>query len=338
MAEPQTKSLLSTRKLITQLVGFALGLALLGWCISKAIEGGGEGWQKLQQANPMLIAGLVGCTLVSLAVNGAIFWIVVRPVHPVRLDHMQYLNLVTSVLNYAPIRAGLIARVAYNLRVDRMPLLLIGGWFTAIGYTLMLTLGAVVMATIISALWHDGAPRFDALWFVLLGAQLAIGGVLTRMILGTPVAQRVGKGMDRMLRQPAALWGAIALRLADVAAYAGRMGCAAAILGLNLSLTQVLLLAIAAIAVSLNPLGRVGYREVGVAFFASYLGMSGENFDAARNQLALIESAGEAVISIPLGSVSLLWYRHRWMKAKRTAMTNDLDLKPSSEVSLPPQP
>ena len=305
----QTTSLLTPRKIIMQLVGFALGLALLIWCIHKAVQGGGDGWAKLKDADPMLIVGLIVCTLVSLLANGALFWIVVRPLHPLRLSHMQYLNLVTSVLNYAPIRAGLVARVAYHLRVDRMSIVLIGGWFAAIGYTLVLTLGAVVMATILR-------PSFDWLWIVLLAAQLVVGGLLTRLLLGVPIVQRVGKGMDRMLREPSALWGAIGLRLVDIAAYAGRMACAVAILDLTLTASQVLLLAIAAIAVSLNPLGRVGFREAGVAFFAGLLAMTGEQFEVAQVQLALIESAGEAIVSIPLGAVSLLWYRHRWVHAK----------------------
>src|SRR5687768_2475697 len=100
----QTRSLLTPRKIIMQLIGFALGVALLIWCINQAIKGGGDGWAKLKDANPLLIAGLIVCTLVSLAANGALFWIVVRPVHALRLDHMLYLNLVTSVLNYAPVR------------------------------------------------------------------------------------------------------------------------------------------------------------------------------------------------------------------------------------------
>src|SRR5688572_3352180 len=129
-----SKSLLSPGKMAMQVLGFALGVALLTWCISEAVKGGGEGWSKLRNAPGSLVAGLIGCTVVSLAANGALFWIVVRPVHPLRLGHMQLLNLVTSVLNYAPIRAGLIARVAYHLRVDRMSLMLIGGWFAAIGY------------------------------------------------------------------------------------------------------------------------------------------------------------------------------------------------------------
>jgi hypothetical protein len=155
-------------------------------------------------------------------------------------------------------------------------------------------------------------PSFDWVWFLLLIVQLVIGGVLTRVLLGVPIAKKVGKGMDRMLSDQSALWGAIVLRLVDIAAYAGRMACAAAILKLDMTTSQILLLAIAAMAVSLNPLGRVGYREAGVAFFAGLLAMSGEQFEAAQIQLALIESAGEAIVAIPLGAFSLLWYRHRW--------------------------
>jgi hypothetical protein len=147
----------------------------------------------------------------------------------------------------------------------------------------------------------------------------AING--TQMILGTEFVERIGKGMHRMLRQPAALWGAIGLRVVDIAAFTGRMACAAAILELTLSTSDIVLLAVTSLAVSLFPLGRVGYREAGVAFFAQFLGMSGAEFDAARNQLALVESAGEAIVAIPLGAMALLWYRSRWVKAgKRSAL------------------
>ena len=47
-----------------------------------------------------------------------------------------------------------------------------------------------------------------------------------------------------------------------------------AILDLALSFREILLLSIAAIAASLLPLGRVGYREAGVAAMASILGMN----------------------------------------------------------------
>ena len=306
-------STLTTRKLLTQLVGFVIGLGLLAWCIHSAIKGGGgkegEGWDRIRHADPLLVMGLMGCTLASLLVNGGIFWLVIWPVRKLKLLDMQLLNVVTSILNYAPIRAGLIARVAYNVRVDRLSLLTIGGWFAAIGFTMMLTMGAVVMATVLHR-------HFDWIWCGLVAGQLIVGAVLTRSILGLEIVQRIGKGMDRMLSDGRALWGAIGLRLVDIAAYAGRMACAVAIMGLPLSTSDVLLLAICAIAVSLNPLGRVGYREAGVAFFAGFLGMTGHDFDAQRIQLALVESAGEAIVAIPLGALALLWYRKKWISVR----------------------
>ena len=97
--------LLSTRKLITQSLGFAVGLVLLIWCITIAVKGGeGEGisgWARIREANILLVAGLIGCTLVSLFVNGVIFWLVILPVKNLGLWRMEWLNLVTGVLNSA---------------------------------------------------------------------------------------------------------------------------------------------------------------------------------------------------------------------------------------------
>ena len=310
---------LTSRKLIMQLVGFAIGLVMLAWCIRTALKGGD--WSKLREANPWLVAGLAGCSLTSLLVNGAVFWLVIRPAHPLKLHHLELLNMVTAVLNYAPVRLGLIARVAYHIRVDRMSLLLIGGWLAAIGYTMALTMGAVMVVTLLR-------QTYDWSWFVwalVLAATLGLCGALTigainaaQAILGAEWVDRVGKGMHRMLRQPIALWGAIGLRVVDIGAFTGRMACAAAILKLSLTGSEIVLLAVTALAMSLFPLGRVGYREAGVAFFAQFLGMSGADFDAARSQLALVESAGEAIVAIPLGAMALLWYRSRWVNAGKS--------------------
>lgn len=309
--------LLTARKLITQVLGFGVGLALLTWCIIIAVRGGeGEGisgWQKLREADSMLVAGLIGCTLVSLFVNGAMFWLVALPMKNLGFWPMQWLNLVTGVLNYAPIRAGLLARIAYNLRVDRLSLLQLGGWFLALAFTLVLTLGACILATIV---WRD----FDFVWAAIVIGQLLLGGSMAWVIMGHPLVVRFGKGMDLMLRRPICLWGAIVLRLFDIAAFVGRMACAAAILDLALPAADVMLLGFAALALSLNPLGRIGFREAAVAFVASRLiapDLGGAHLETSMAQLALVESAGEAIVSIPLGAASLLWYRQRWRRASR---------------------
>ena len=68
---------------------------------------------------------------------------------------------------------------------------------------------------------------------------------------------------------------------------------------------------------SLNPIGRTGFREIAVALVASRL-QTDTQLDSTMATLALVESAGEALVAIPLGSLCLLWYRSRWRAARAT--------------------
>ena len=313
--------LISPRKMAMQIVGFAFGLALLVWCIVGAARGGD--WNAVTSAPPHLVLGLMACTLVSLAANGVIFWVVIRPVQPLKLHHLMMLNVTTAVLNYAPIRAGLIARIAYHLRVDRMPLVIMGGWFAAIAYTTVMALAAVIVATLLQQSYELSWMS----WAGIVAAQIVAAGVITigfigaaQMFLTTEFVHRIGRGMHRMVREPVPLWSALTLRLVDIGAFMGRMYCAAAIIGLDqkLSGTQLALLGVTALVMTLFPLGRVGYREAGVALVAPYL-VGIDDINAALKQLALLESAGEAIVAIPLGSLALLWYRKRWISAGKRA-------------------
>ncbi len=310
-------SLWQPRRLIAQIAGFLIGGALLAWCIHNALKAGN--WSALLETNPLLIAGLAACSLVSLLVNGAGFWLMIKPVQPLRFVDLQMVNLTTALLNYAPIRLGFISRVLYHLRVDRMPLLRFGGWMAATAYILFFCLGAVVVATLVR-------PNFDALWFALLAGQLIVGGLFTRGLLGQPIVQRHARGMEQMLLNHPQLWGVIALRLIDIGAFAGRMGFAVMIVpDLTLSATDTVLLAMTALALSMNPLGRFGFREAGVAFLAERLvssDMTTGELTSRMAQLGLIESAGEAIVFIPLGTLALFWYRARWKNAAAAASSS----------------
>ena len=302
--------LLSPRRIAVQLLGFLVGLALLAWCIRGAIAGGG--WDKLAHANPLLIAAMLGCTCASAFINGSTFWITVQSLKPLHFWHMQWLNLVGNMLNYAPLRLGAIARVLYHLRVDALSLLQIGAWFAFIGYILTLGVAACLLATLV----HD---RIDWIWALIVLAQMALGGALTRTLVANKLLVQHGRGIDRVLADQRAVWGAIALRLVDLAAYVGRMAVAMQILDINLPTSHTVVLAIVALAASLIPFGRLGFREFCVALTARQLSMLAADVDANMQQLALVESAGEAVIFIPLGAIALLWYRHRWLHGRSTA-------------------
>jgi len=304
---PNATGLLSPSKIAVQLCGFAVGLALLAWCIKGAIEKGG--WDRLAEAEVGLVAGMLACTLLSAFLNGTMFWITIRPLKHPGFWNLQWLNFVGNLLNYAPVRLGAIARVLYHLRVDRLSLLQIGSWFAFLGYVLALAVGSCLLATLIRG-------KIDWLWAVLVLGQMALGGLLTRVIVGNRLLARYGQGVDRIVADHRAVWGAIGLRLADLAAYSGRMAIAMAILGIELPTSHVIILALVALAASLIPFGRLGFREFCVAITAQRLSMLAADVESNMQQLALVESAGEALVFIPLGTVALLWYRKRWGTAR----------------------
>lgn len=296
----------SRRRVVLQLVGFAVGVGLLAWCIMLAVRG--EGWSRVARADPWLLAGLAACSLVSLFVNGSIFWVVLRPVRRLPFADLQWINLVVALLNYAPVRLGLIVRVTHHVRVDGLSLLQVGSWLAAVAYTLALALGACIVATV-------ARPAFDAAWGALVAVQILVGGLLTWVLMRHRIVERHGKGLDRMLGRPAVLAGAVALRLVDIAAFVGRMACAAAILELSLAVADTALLGLAAITLSLNPIGRAGFREAAVAFVASRLvatNVSPLQLESDMATLALVESAGEAIVFVPCGAVALLWFKKKW--------------------------
>ena len=283
-----------------QLAVFVVGAALLIWIIVNAAREGD--WRRIAQAPPGLIAVLLGCTLISTLLNGASFWVTVRPIRHIRFADLQRLNVVANMLNYAPIRLGAFARVIYHMRVDKLRLLEIGAWFTFLAYMMGLGIGSALAATL-------AHPRIDWAWALLVGGTMVGGTLSLRVVSRLPLLARYGQGLDRMVGDPGATWSALAIRAADLGAYTGRMAAAVAILGIDLKAGNVVVLAMVALSASLIPFGRVGFREFCVA--AAGLTMAGGDVENRMNQLALVESAGEALVFLPLGLLFLPWLRSR---------------------------
>jgi hypothetical protein len=126
----------------------------------------------------------------------------------------------------------------------------------------------------------------------------------------------------RMLTTPSTYWTGTILRVFEVLLWIVRMWCAAEILGLGLSFATVTVLGVAAIAVMLNPFGRIGFREATTVLVANWMaggGIDVSHADGGFKQLALLESLGEMFTTIPLGLISLpfvvSWYRMRRREA-----------------------
>lgn len=312
MHATEPRSLLSPRKIALQVIFWLLGLALLAWVITGAFDRGGglEMWNRIRAAPPLMLAGLLGCTLASALFNGTTFWLTIQPIRRVRWRDMQLLNIVANMLNYAPVRLGALARIAYNMRVDHLSLVQVGGWFALVAYVLFVGIGAALLATLVR-------EHIDWIWLAIVLGQMIIGGAMLRFVASIPIIARHARGLDKMATHQRGVWGALALRVLDLAAYVGRMGSAMAILGLHLPWSQVVVLAMVALASSLTPLGRVGFREFCVAAAAARLNMEHNAVSSAFDQLALLDSAGEVLVFVPLGIAALPWFRKRWRAAGR---------------------
>ncbi len=311
-------------RMALQLVGFLLGCALIAWCARTAFEGGNDGFAKLRDADPILVGALLGSTLGSILVSGMTFWSVARPLRRFSIVQMQAVNLMASLFNYAPVRLGLLLRCVFHWRVDRMPLLDIGSWIAGVAIVTLGALGAALAAGLIQIPCGRAELSLDWLWFATYFACLVVGSALTMLIGRTPLLARFLRGGERVLTNPRALGESLAFRTIDLSMWALRMWAAAKIVGIELHPAQAALLAAVAILAAGNPLGRIGWREGLVALAAPYIlqntaspgGNTGESLEILTSQLALLESAGEAILTIPLGVLGTIWCAAPWRRAR----------------------
>ncbi|MCH2145014.1 MAG: lysylphosphatidylglycerol synthase domain-containing protein [Phycisphaerales bacterium] len=305
------RKMLSPKRIAIQILGFLIGLAFVIYLVKLAFYGEAD-WSRIREASPWLIAGLLLTGLLGTVLDGLVFWGIMRPYHKLGVMEVQGANMTASFLNYAPVRLGTVFRIIFHATVDRIALIPIFGWFAAITVTTLACMASVVCATLIT-----GGP--GVWWLFLLGCMLLVSGILIWFIARLPVVEKHGRGIDRMFGDPRALIAGLAGRLMVLASGCLRMAIAAEILGIPLGVSEVILLSVAALMLSFNPLGRFGWREATVTmvtaqFAASSLG--GENVQEIAAQLALIESAGEALVVVPLGIVTSIWATRRIARSR----------------------
>ena len=306
---------LSRKKIAIQVIGFLIGIALLYICIQTAWTKSGD-WSSIKDADSKLIVALIGFGLLSTVIDGFVFWSVLRPYQRLKPLQVQNVNMTAAMLNYAPIRLGTIFRVTYHARVDQVKLLAIVGWFAAIIVTTLACMGAVVIATLVTG---GSILSFSILTALLL---VVFGGIIWSAAR-LQIVQKLCRGKDKMLGDPQALFAGLFGRLLVLASNTARMGFAAEILGIELGIQNLVILSVAALMLSFNPLGRVGWREWTLMMITPYLAGSafeGDSVEGLAAQLALVESAGEFLAIIPFGILTGAWALPRLLRGRTPAV------------------
>lgn len=295
---------------------YAVAIALLGGCIGLATRNmSSEVWEHVRHASGRDVTGMLGLVLGSVLLNGWIFWAVVKPFEPgpkrIGTGEMTALIGATCLLNYLPMRAGMIGRAAYLKRQYHVSYRASALMMALIAAGTMAIYAALVGLT----LWRK---QLDAVWWASL-----LGSIVVMGLAAVPVSRWVSQWIARESSAwfgehgPAAMGGAMglmAVRAADVAMVAGRLWIAGRIIGAPIGYPAALTMASAGTFVTLvtplpNGLGlREGLyglmAEVGVGSGA----MAGGSMGVA---IGLVDRAAEAAVFIAAGLVSLAWLHRK---------------------------
>ncbi|MEO1535318.1 MAG: hypothetical protein AAFS11_07140 [Planctomycetota bacterium] len=335
--------------LAVQLVGFFIGLAMLGWALRSALsEENRKGLERLGDAEPIQIAALLGVTAVGFVVSGLMFWLTLRPVRRLKAADVVATNFVAIFLSYLPFKLSALFRVAVHRQRDGVPLAVIGPWFGAVGMVLILPtvpmVGFSIIRPEIDLIWLAvtvGGTLFLA-WIVSLFARFIGGGrglakargiaaKLDLLLINKAVQSQAIEHVDESLGMFAGyghVLKTMALRVIDIVAFCGRFWIASRILGTELTFEDALLASVIYFFIGVFfPFGALGSREAGTAWL-----LSAVNSSVDLDQLALITvvvTGAEVIISLVSGALGVAWLRPD--RLLRQLRTRDSDGTPTDE-------
>ncbi len=312
-------------KIAVQIVGFLIGLALLGWCIRQAFSPENQKQlTALRDAPVHLIAMLFGASAMVLLCSGLSFYWSLRPLRRLNFWDLQATNVIATLLGYVPFKAGMLFRILVHNRRDRVPVALIGAWFGAVSIVMLLTIGPLFAASMaareINAKWlaialSTGFFGFCCVcvlaWYfhgtrgmaILRALADRLGGAWGRRLVRTKFVRTAHGGLD-ILASPLRVALLVGVRLVDMASQALRFYLAGMIVGTPIALDTCVLLASMHFVVGvISPAGMVGTREAAIVGTATMLGLANA---PAMAGVALLVLASEAVVNSVLSVASVM--------------------------------
>ena len=331
------RSLLRT---LLQLGGFLLGVGMLAYCIRLALsEKNRDGLRQLAEAEPSMVAALLGVTTVGFVVSGLMFWLVLRPVIRLKPIDVVATNVVAIFLSYLPLKLSVMFRIAIHKGRDGVPLVIIGPWFGAVGLALLIpTVPIVALAAI--------RPSFDAIGLGIVAAiTLALTWITSALAKafggerGLRIAQRLAdkqpiglvrtvahsepfKKFDESLAMLSSFRQVLlvmSLRVIDITAFAGRFYIVSRMLGQPMDFDQCVMASVVYFMIGVfSPIGSLGAREAGTAGVFGLFGTI--DFDQVA-VITVVVTGAEVLVSLVTAALGIAWLRPdrllRTLAAKR---------------------
>lgn len=337
MSDPSdTTQPTSTRRvwgIAVQIVGFAIGIVLLGWAVRMALRPENrEQLEKLSEATPGEVMLLLVLAALSVGFNGIIFWVVINPIQRLRATDVIAVNAIATFLAYLPFKLSVVSRFVIHNRRDKVPVLTIGAWIIAEA----ILMGAVLGPLTLTSIW---LKEVNLLWWAvsLVGIFVCtfIGGLISRQlagdvglarfsriglgerVTGSEAFSRVHSGFE-MLGHPRATLIANAFRLIDIIGFAMRFYIAARVLELPITMQDSLLLGASYFIIgAASPAGMLGTREAGTIAVAQLVGISSgalsetETGQTSITVTVLFVTAVEAIVNLGCAGFGIAWLKAR---------------------------
>lgn len=278
-------------------VQFSLAVALVlaaGWVVVSHREALDSAWTNARNAPAWLVALALVMPMANLALIAISFTMLSSRYARVPLPDMAGLVGGAWLLNYLPMRPGLIGRIAYHRKyhamriADSLKVVILGITCS--------TIGLVVLLGIAVALWGE------ADWRAWVAACLS--PIL--MLAGLSFVGRLRGGSDMVL-MPLVL----IIRYLDALIWAGRYAVVFAIIGHPIGMAEAIILATSSGIVQSIPLAGngLGMREWAIGLTLSLLPSATVHSGVDPTGLAgdLVNRGLEVITAVPIGLLCIVW-------------------------------
>lgn len=290
--------------------GFVAGAILVVLAVAAALKQDPEAIRRSLHAlgdHPWWFAALfVTLPLLNWLSVSASIWVLLARFGRLGMGEMLALVGMAWLLNYLPMRPGMVGRVAYHKAVNKIGV-------RQTGQTLVegvVITGVVSGIMLVGALGLRGSEPAMA-WAVMVLVPMLAGGVISAGLWA---------------RRPliARYCAAGSLRVIDMAVWALRYALAFAIVGSSIDLSTALVLAVVSQVAMLIPISGngLGIREWLIGVLAASLptaALSGSESALAQGLTAdVLNRVAEVLVAIPLGLISLGLIGRRLRQIRRS--------------------
>lgn len=296
-------------------IGAAVGVLLLAaavwavWSRGSVVE---EAWLTMRQAPAWLVASALALPLASWLLTSGAFWLLSRRYARVPLSDMTQLIGAAWLLNHLPLRPGMVGRVAFHKKYHDM----------AIRDSVRVMIGAMVCSGVslalllVAAIGVSRVEGFGPTAACLAGPTLAVGVVAVG-------ARALGK----------AWWAeaaALGVRSLDMLAWVGRYAIVFALVGQEVSVERLVIVAAVCQVAMIVPLtgNGMGLREWAVGLTLAVMAGAAATADVREQAAAiglaadLLNRAAETVLAVPVGLAC------SWMLARKVRRSRETPAEP----------